>query len=95
MRADERKKVENKESRRNYTEQAKPTETLEKPTEIGVALLFRYSVSSSKGWFQEDFEALKYTYKRRKWNFGIFKNCMSQAVEISVCSERGNLLYIK
>lgn len=33
MRADERKKVENKESRRNYTEQAKPTET-------GLAILF-------------------------------------------------------
>lgn len=49
MRADERKKVKNKGSRRNYTEQAKLTETLEKPTEIVVALLFRYSVSSGKG----------------------------------------------
>lgn len=22
------------------------------------------------------FQVLKYTYKRRKWSFGIFKNCM-------------------
>lgn len=51
MRADERKKVENKVFRRNYTEQAKPSETLEKPTETGVALLFRYSVPNGKGGF--------------------------------------------
>lgn len=31
MRADERKKIENKGFRRNYTEQAKLSDTLEKP----------------------------------------------------------------
>lgn len=49
MRADERKKVENKGYRRNDIEQAKPSETLEEPAEIRVSLLFRYSVPNGKG----------------------------------------------
>lgn len=51
MRADERKKVVNKVFRRNYTEQAKPSETLEKPTEAGIALPDCYSVPNGKGGF--------------------------------------------
>ena len=52
MWADERKKVVNKVFSEEWAAGAKPSETVKKPTETGVALLSRYSVQNGKGGFR-------------------------------------------